>query len=126
LLGQTVVLGRGPDLHPILKASSLNLDAEGRRELLYQVIRSGPEKNAGLAIAQLAPGLLDVPDVRDKMFNMLDNRELGASAALVLGSSTHPEVRKRLMNLAEGKDGLASQRATLAISSSYQQAEAER
>ena len=126
LLQKTVVRGQGPDLHHILKAASLNLDAEDSRELLYNVIRSGPEKNAGLAIAQLAPGLLDVPDVREKMFKLLDNLELGTSAALVLGSSSNPEVRSRLENVAGGKDGRASHRASIAISSSYQQAEDNR
>ena len=126
LLGQTIVLGRGPDIHHILKAASLTLDAEDSRELLYHVIRTGPEKNAGLAIAQLAPGLLDDPDVREKMFIMLENIELGTSAALVLGSSSNPEVRSRLENVAGGKDGRASQRASIAISSSYQQMEGTR
>jgi hypothetical protein len=123
LLQQTIVQGQGPDLHPILKAASLTLDAEDNRKLLYHVIRSGPEKNAGLAIAQLAPGLLGDPDVREKMFNMLENLELGTSAALVLGSSSNPEVRSRLEILAGGKDGRASQRASIAISSSYRQME---
>ena len=126
LLEQTVVLGGGPDLHHILEAASLNLDAEDSRELLYHVIRTGPEKNAGLAIAQLAPGLLGDPDVREKMFIMLENLELGTSAALVLGSSSNPKVRSRLENVAGGKDGRASQRASIAINSSDQQMEGTR
>ena len=126
LLGQTVVLGRGPDLHRILKAASLELNANDSRELLYHVIRLGPEKNAGLAIAQLAPGLLGDPDVREKMFIMLENLELGTSAALVLGSSSNPDVRSRLENVAGGKEGRASQRASIAINSSYEKMEGTR
>ena len=90
------------------------------------VIRTGPEKNAGLAIAQLAPGLLDDPDVREKMFIMLENLELGTSAALVLGSSSNPEVRSRLENVAGGKEGRASHRASIAINSSYEKMEGTR
>ena len=95
LLQYTLALGSGPDLHHILKAISLDMDAEGNKQLLFQTIRQGPDSKAGLAIAQLAPGLLDDPEVRDRMFDMLEDRNLGASAALVLGSSADPEVDRK-------------------------------
>ncbi len=126
LLQQTLALGGGPDLHHVLKAASMNLKAEENRTLLVQVIRQGPEKVAGLAIAQLAPALLDDPAVRELMFKMLDSRKLGSSAALVLGSSTIPEIRDRLNKMAGSKEGLASQRASLAIDAGHQGREAGR
>jgi len=124
LLQHTLALGSGPDLHRILEAAANSLDAEEIKALLFQAIRQGPDKKAGLAIAQLAPALLDDPAVRAKMFELLENRDLGASAALVLGSSTDPEIHHRLNALAERKDGLAAQRASLAITAGLQLREA--
>ncbi len=126
LLQATLSLGSGPDIHRILKAASLNLDAEDNKQLLLHTIHLDLGNKAGLAIAQLAPALLDDPEVRDRMFNMLENRNLGTSAALVLGSSTNPEIRGRLNALANRKDGLASKRASLAIASDLQPREANR
>ena len=126
LLRQTLVLGSGPDLHNILDAASKSLDAEETKALLFRAIRQGPDKKAGLAIAQLAPALLDDLAVRAMMFKLLENRELGASAALVLGSSTDSEIHDRLNALAAGKDGLAAQRASLAITAGLQLPEAGR
>ena len=126
LLHYTLALGSGPDLHHILKSISLNMDAQDSKQLLFQAIRHGPDSKAGLAIAQLAPALLDDLEVRDRMFAMLENPDLGASAALALGSSTNPEIHDRLNTLAESKDGPASIRASLAISTSLQSGDANR
>lgn len=115
LLQHTLALGSGPALHRLLKTASRSLDAEDNQALLFQAIRHGPDKKAGLAIALLAPALLEDLAVREKMFEILENRNLGSSAALVLGSSADPEIRERLNTLAAGKEGLASQRASLAI-----------
>ena len=98
MLQYTIALGSGPDLHPILKATSVSLDAESKKQLLFLIIRLGPDNKAGLAIAHLAPALLDDPEVRDKMFRMLENRNLGSSAALVLGSNSDPLIHDRLAN----------------------------
>lgn len=126
LLQLTLTLGSGPDLHHILRAVSWSLDAQDRKQLLLQTIHLGPDHTAGLAIAQLAPALLDDPEVRETMFGMLDHRNLGTSAALVLSSSPDPEIRRRLNTLAGGKLGLTSKRASLAISAGLQTREADR
>jgi hypothetical protein len=115
LLQHTLALGSGPDLHHVLKAASKSLDANENKTLLFQAIRHGPDTKAGLAIARLAPSLLDDPAVREKMFEILESRDLGSSAALVLGSSPDPAIRARLNTIAAGKEGLASRRASLAI-----------
>jgi hypothetical protein len=126
LLQHTLDLGSGPDLHHILKAASKSLNANENRALLFHVIRHGPNTKAGLAIAQLAPSLLDDLAVREKMFEILESRDLGSSAALVLGSSTEPAIHARLNTIAAGKEGLASQRASLAIDAGHQGREAGR
>ncbi len=126
LLQHTITLGSGPDLHRILKAASLSLDAEEIKQILFHTLHLGSDNKAGLAIAQLAPVLLDDPEVCDRMFSTLDDRNLGTSAALVLGSSTNPEIRDRLKTLADAKDGLASRRASLAITGGLRSREANR
>jgi len=126
LLQHTLALGSGPDLHHVLEAASKSLDAGENKALLFQAIRQGQDKKAGLAIAQLAPALLDDLAVREKMFEMLDSHDLGSSVALVLGSSTEPQIRDRLNTIAAGKEGLASKRASLAIGAAHQGMGAER
>jgi hypothetical protein len=126
LLQHTLALGSGPDLHHVLKAASKSLDANESKALLFQAIRHSPNTKAGLAIAQLAPSLLDDLAVREKMFEILGSRDLGSSAALVLGSSTDPAIRARLNTIAAGKEGLASQRASLATGAGHQGREASR
>jgi hypothetical protein len=52
---------------------------------------------------------------QDALFNALENRELGAGAALVLSASSDPQVQLRLDDIARKQEGLAGQRASLAI-----------
>jgi hypothetical protein len=115
MLEYTIALGSGPDLHPVLKASSMSLDSISKKELLFLTIHLGPDNKAGLAIAHLVPALLDDPEVRDSLFGMLGNSNLGSSAALVLGASPDPEIQNRLSTLAGGKNDLVSRRASMAI-----------
>jgi len=116
LLRQSIGHASGPDLPGILEAASLQLSVEESIGLLDHALQSGSDTRAALAIAQLAPALLDEPEVRKMLFSILANRNLGAAAALVLGSSANPEIQERLAGIASEKDGLAQQRAALAIS----------
>jgi hypothetical protein len=84
-------------------------------ELLNEVLQSGEVDKTALLIAQLAPGSLGNPEVADMMFGMLADRDLGASAAMVLSKSQDPEVQVRLDEVASGNSGLSRQRARLAI-----------
>jgi hypothetical protein len=79
-------------------------------------LQSGSETKAALAIAQLAPTLLDEPAVRKMLFSTLADRNLGAAAAMVLGASPDPGIQAQLSEIASNKKGLARQRAALAIS----------
>ena len=126
LLRQSISRGDGPGLSRVLEAASRELSAEEQIKLLDYTLQLGSDTKAALAIAQLAPALLDDPAVRELMFEMLDNRKLGSSAALVLGSSAIPEIRDRLNKMAGSKEGLASQRASLAIGAGHQGREAGR
>jgi len=70
---------------------------------------------ASVVLAELAPGLVDRPAVSDLLFDLLEHRELGSTAALLLGRSGDEAVLDRLAERAGDGDGLASRRASLAI-----------
>lgn len=126
LLRQSVARGGGADLPAILRTASRELSPEQNITLLNQTLRDGSETAAGLAIAQLAPVHLDQPDIQELLFGTLANRKLGAAAAMVLGGSADPEIRRRLIDIAAQGSGLEQQRAMLAIRARRADAEAER
>ena len=125
LLRQSISLGDGPGLSRMLEAASRKLSPEENIDLLDYSLRSGSDTRAALAIAHLAPTLLDEPAVRKMLFSTLADRNLGAAAALVLGASSNPEIQTQLSEIASKKEGLAQQRAMLAISSGRLVREAE-
>ncbi len=115
LLQQSISRGDGPGLSRVLEAASRELSAEENINLLEHSLQLGSDTKAALAIAQLAPKLLDEPAVRKMLFNTLADRNLGAAAALVLGASSDLEIQAQLSEIASKKEGLARQRAALAI-----------
>jgi len=116
LLQQAISRGDGPGLSQALADASLDLSDREAADLLNAVLRSGSTRNSALAISQLAPSRLDHPAMAEMLFDTLDDRSLGAAAALVLGASQDPKIQLRLKEIASGKDGLSQQRAKLAIS----------
>ena len=125
LLQQSISRGDGPGLSRVLEAASHKLSAEESIVLLEHSLQLGSDTKAALAIAQLAPTLLDEPAVQEMLFSTLADRNLGAAAALVLGASSNPEIQAQLSEIASKKDGLARQRAVLAISTGRADREAE-
>jgi hypothetical protein len=125
LLRQSISRGDGPGLSRMLEAASRKLSAKESIDLLKYTLQSGSDTKAALAIAQLAPTLLGEPAVRQMLFNTLADRNLGAAAALVLGASSDLEIQARLSEIASKKEGLARQRAALAISTGRADREAE-
>ncbi|MDH3925205.1 MAG: hypothetical protein OET41_11415 [Xanthomonadales bacterium] len=116
LLRRSIALGQGPGLARAFKDAAAELSAEESASLLEDVMEKESDSKAALAIALLAPGTLADPAVRDLMFNAMADQNLGASVALVLGSSADPEIQSRLSEIATGGAGLEQQRAQLAIS----------
>ncbi len=125
LLRQSILRGDGADLPRVLEAASHKLSAEECIDLLDYSMRLGSDTKAALAIAQLAPAQLDKSAVRELLFDTLADRNLGAAAALVLGASPDPEIQVRLKEIASKKNGLARQRAALAIGTRQTDREAE-
>jgi len=116
LLRQSISRGDGPGLSRVLETASREMSAEENINLLEHSLQLGSDTKAALAIAQLAPTLLDEPAVRKMLFSTLADRNLGAAAALVLGASSNPEIQAQLGEIASKKEGLARQRAEMAIS----------
>ena len=116
LLQQSISRGDGPGLSRVLETASRELSVEEKINLLEHSLQLGSDTKAALAIAQLAPALLDEPAVRKMLFGTLADRNLGAAAALVLGASSNPEIQAQLSEIASKEGGLARQRAEMAIS----------
>jgi len=116
LLQQSISRGDGPGLSRVLEAASHKLSPEENIKLLEYSLQLGSDTKAALAIAQLAPTLLDEPAVQKILFSTLADRNLGAAAAMVLGASGDPGIQAQLNEIASKKEGLARQRAELAIS----------
>jgi hypothetical protein len=120
LLRQAIVAGRGPGLASALQWAGHTLGETERIELLQGLARDAAPTSAALAIAALAPGLLQYPEVANLLFELLGDPALGAAAALALSRSDSPEVRERLAGLASGGGDLAARRAALALAAAGQ------
>jgi hypothetical protein len=125
LLRQSISRGDGPGLSKVLEAASRKLSAEESIVLLEYSLQLESDTKAALAIAHLGPARLDEPAVQKMLFSTLGDRNLGAAAALVLGASPDREIQARLSEIASKKEGLAPQRAALAISTGRADREAE-
>jgi hypothetical protein len=117
LFQRSVSRGDGPALAPALRAATVVFDANQLEAILRHTIEHANVHTASLALAELAPGVIEYETVASLLFDSLAHRELGPTAALVLGSSTDPEIQDRLAAIANGEPGLASWRATVAIAS---------
>ena len=88
-------------------------------EELEYIVAAAPgmqdTQTASLVLAELSPGILDRPATVDLLFSLLDHRELGATAALLLAGSGSEAVFERLAELASGGNDLDAKRAALAI-----------
>ena len=124
LLRRAISRGGGPGLPKALAAVSPGLSNDEAADLLGSALRSGSDTRAALAIAQLAPGRLRDPAISELLFDALAHQNLGAAAALVLGSSHDPDIQARLNEIALGKASLSQQRAELAISTMHADQEA--
>jgi len=115
MLQQSIIDGRGPGVMAALREAHRAFD-EGETEaiLRYSMEHARPE-TASLAMAELGPSLLKHPDVAVLMIETLGNPDLGATAAMLLSASANPFIREQLVEMAKGRQGLASRRAALAV-----------
>jgi hypothetical protein len=115
LFRRAIAAGRSPGLAQALRMAVTVFSDRENLALLEFSIREAPAGNAALAMAVLAPGMLDQPGTADLMFQTLDSRKLGSAAALVLSASQDPEIHDRLARMAAAEKTLASKRAALAM-----------
>ena len=113
-LQRALVVADGPQLPDLLAEAGTRLEEPARIDLLFALLETATPATAALAVGTLAPGLLQRPEVADRLFQLLGDRELGSAAALVLSDSARPDLHDRLRELAAGDD-LAARRATLAL-----------
>jgi len=112
---QSVSRGSGPSLAAALRTAAATFDAGQTEDILRYSIEHANPSAASLAMAELAPGMLEQPAVATLLFDKLDHRDLGVTAALILGASKLPYIQEDLAELASGEPGITSRRATLAI-----------
>lgn len=109
LIGQ----GHGAGHHALAHLAK-TLPAIELRELFDAALAGPDTMTAGLAIAQLAPRLLHLPEVEDRLFGLLDHPELGAAAALTLSLEAEPGRVGRLASIA-GRESPGAARARMAL-----------
>ena len=115
LFQKALASGDGAELAASLRSAARSFDeVEIESILKYSMVHARPEI-ASLAMAELAPEVLDQPPVTQMLFRTLEHRELGATAAMLLSSSKQPAVRQQLAELAAGPQSVASRRASLAL-----------
>jgi hypothetical protein len=113
-LRHVLEFGSGSDVTSMLRTAAKTFPPGDRADLLLSALESAPGGNAALAIALLSPGLQAVPQVVSTLFDLLDDAELGAAAALALSRIDSAEIRARLVQLG-GSAGMAGARARLAV-----------
>ncbi len=108
--------GRGADMPGLLRGSAQMLDAQQSSRLLQAALRNPSHETAALAIAQLTPALAGHQATERLLLQMLENPDLGASAALALVKNPSTTALQELEVLAAADEhSLRSSRARLAL-----------
>ena len=117
---QLLTHGQGAGLSSTLVQLGQQLPLLETAALLDFAIRQAPVANAALAISAWWPRLSHDTASRDLLVVVLDNPELGASAALALAQNPDIQTLKILQDTADG-DSSAARRAQMALDFSRDQ-----
>lgn len=117
---QLLIHGRGAGLSSALTQLGQQLPLSETAALLDFAIRQAPVANAALAISAWWPRLSHDTASRDLLVVLLDDPELGASAALALAQNPDIQTLKILQDSAKG-DSNAAKRAQMALDFSRDQ-----
>jgi hypothetical protein len=115
LIWRSIEQGQPGDLPAVLRAAASQLDTMECAALLIRILGLDSTTAKALGIALLGPASISEAKSQDALFSALESRELGAGAALVLSASSDSQVQQRLNDIAQQQEGLAGQRANLAI-----------
>jgi hypothetical protein len=91
------------------------LTAEEIEAVLTAVTHIENPGTAALILAGLAPAHLERPAVTNLLFDLLEHRQLGATAGLLLAKSANPAIIERLAETAGGGDSPGARRAQSAL-----------
>jgi hypothetical protein len=111
---QLLIHGQGAGLSSALTQLGQQLPLTETAALLDFAIRQAPAANAGLAISAWWPQLSHETASRDLLVELLDDPELGASAALALAQNPDIQTLKILQDTAGGET-TAAKRAQMAL-----------
>jgi hypothetical protein len=115
LLEQVFIHGQGAALGHLMRASAKTLPAADNAALLAATLGDGPALNASIAIAELTGSASAEPGTEVLLLDHLENPELGGAVALALSRHASTDTLKLLHDLANDGEGLAAQRARLAL-----------
>jgi hypothetical protein len=108
--------GDGPDMHRVFRDSTKMLDLQQNQNLLEAALRNESHQTASLAISQLSASLEGNPATEQLLIQLLDDSNLGSSAALALATSPSDQALQSLRLLADSdSDELFATRARLAL-----------
>jgi hypothetical protein len=117
---QLLIHGQGAGLSPALTQLGQQLPLSETAALLDFAIRQAPVTNVSLAISAWWPRLSHETESRDLLVVLLDDPELGASAALALAQNPDIQTLKILQDTAGGETA-AAKRAQMALDFSRDQ-----
>lgn len=104
----------GADSAALLREAGWRLNAAQRAQMFAGVMELPAADKIALGISMLAPGLQSNPNVSSMLLKLLDDPELGASAALALAGHSDPTVQASLQRMLQA-GGLKGRRAGLAL-----------
>jgi len=111
---QLLLNGQGAGLSSALMKIDQQLPLTDTANLLVFAIQQAPVSNATLAMAAWWPRLRHDAATRELMVDLLDDPELGASAALALAKNPDIQTIKILQDTSDG-DSTAARRAQMAL-----------
>jgi hypothetical protein len=115
-LNELAEKGRGPVMHHVFRDSAKLLDLQQSQNLLEAALRNPAHQTASLAIAQLSPALKGNAATEQLLIQLLDDPNLGSSAALTLAASPSDQTLQSLRLLADSQGNeLFATRARLAL-----------
>lgn len=115
MLRSAILSGRGPALTAAIRDMHDLLTPHEVVSLAAAAIAASPPATAALIFAESAERLAGEVEMTELLFSTLPDPERGGAAAMALARNPNPEVRARLLTLADDGDSLTGRRVQLAL-----------